>query len=126
MSNEGANTDGRGDDHGGDEHDRRPRPPDPRRRGPPAADRAAPAGGCQPLYVANRAAGVLTVVDTATHAVRGTIPIDTPQARAAGGYAAFTRTVRWIDGDWRMQVPTAPARLIASVATYHPLGAPRV
>ena len=35
---------------------------------------AAAAG--QRLYVANRAAGVLTVVDTATHAVRGTIPID--------------------------------------------------
>ena len=34
------------------------------------------AGAGQQLYVANRAAGVLTVVDTATHAVRGTIPID--------------------------------------------------
>jgi hypothetical protein len=55
-----------------------------------------------------------------------TIAADTPQARAAGGYAAFTRTLQWIDGDWRMQVPTAPARLIASVATYHPLGVPRV
>ena len=69
---------------------------------------------------------MLTVVDTATHAVRGTIPIDTPQARAAGGYAAVTRTLRWIDGDWRMQVPSSPARLVSSVATYHPLGAPRV
>ena len=55
-----------------------------------------------------------------------TIAADTPQARAAGGYAAVTRTLRWIDGDWRMQVPNTPARLITSVATYHPLGAPRV
>ena len=41
---------------------------------PPPGARAGAAG--QQLYVANRAAGVLTVVDTATHAVRGTIPID--------------------------------------------------
>jgi hypothetical protein len=64
--------------------------------------------------------------DPTSDRVLVTIAADTPQARAAGGYAAFTRTVQWIDGDWRMQVPTAPARLIASVATYHPLGVPRV
>jgi hypothetical protein len=64
--------------------------------------------------------------DPTTDRVLVTIAADTPQARAAGGYAAFTRTLRWIDGDWRMQVPTAPARLIASVAGYHPLGVPRV
>jgi YVTN family beta-propeller protein len=45
------------------------------------------AGAGQPLYVANRAAGVLTVVDTATNAVRGTIPIhDGPPQ-----YVAFSR-----------------------------------
>ena len=64
--------------------------------------------------------------DPTSDRVLVTIAADTPQARTAGGYAAFTRTVQWIDGDWRMQVPTAPARLIASVATYHPLGVPRV
>jgi len=64
--------------------------------------------------------------DPTSDRVLVTIAADTPQARAAGGYAAFTRTLQWIDGDWRMQVPTAPARLIASVAAYHPLGVPRV
>jgi hypothetical protein len=64
--------------------------------------------------------------DPTTDRVLVTIAADTPQARAAGGYAAATRTLRWIDGDWRMQVPSTPARLITSVATYHPLGAPRV
>ena len=64
--------------------------------------------------------------DPTSDRVLVSIAADTPQARAAGGYVAFTRTVQWIDGDWRMQVPTAPARLIASVATYHPLGVPRV
>ena len=52
---------------------------------PPPGARAGAAG--QQLYVANRAAGVLTVVDTATHAVRGTIPIrDGPPQ-----YVAFSR-----------------------------------
>ena len=64
--------------------------------------------------------------DPATDRVLVSIAADTPQARAAGGYAAVTRTLRWIDGDWRMQVPSSPARLVSSVATYHPLGAPRV
>lgn len=64
--------------------------------------------------------------DPAADRVLVTIAADTPQARAAGGYAAVTRTLRWFDGDWRMQVPTSPARLIASVATYHRLGVPRV
>jgi len=64
--------------------------------------------------------------DPTSDRVLVSIAADTPQARAAGGYAAFTRTVQWIDGDWRMQVPTAPARLIASVAAYHALGVPRV
>jgi hypothetical protein len=64
--------------------------------------------------------------DPTTDRVLVTIAADTPQARAAGGYAAATRTLRWIDGDWRMQVPSTPARLITSVANYHPLGAPRV
>ena len=41
---------------------------------PPPAARAGAAG--QQLYVANRAAGVLTVVDTASNSVRGTIPVD--------------------------------------------------
>jgi YVTN family beta-propeller protein len=41
----------------------------------------------QQLYVANRAAGVLTVVDTARNAVRGTIPIDDGPPQ----YLAFSR-----------------------------------
>ena len=45
------------------------------------------AGAGQQLYVANRAAGVLTVVDTATNAVRGTIPIDDGPPQ----YVAFSR-----------------------------------
>ena len=64
--------------------------------------------------------------DPTTDRVLVSIAADTPQARAAGGYAAVTRTLRWIDGDWRLQIPNTPARLISAVTTYHPLGAPRV
>ena len=49
---------------------------------PPPGSRAG-----QQLYVANRAAGVLTVVDPATHAVRGTIAIDDGPPQ----YVAFSR-----------------------------------
>ena len=104
-------------------------------RGLPAAgvpvrlDRRAGADGSEGAVWATVATGYFYRVDggnPTTNRVLVTIAADTPQARAAGGYAAFTRTLRWIDGDWRMQVPTAPARLIASVAGYHPLGVPRV
>ena len=35
------------------------------------------------------------------------IAADTPHSRAGGGYVAITRTLRWINGDWRLQVPDA-------------------
>jgi hypothetical protein len=104
------------------------------RAGPARTDRGVAAGFSHDergavLAAATVATGYFYRVDggdPATDRVLVSIAADTPQARAAGGYAAVTRTLRWIDGDWRMQIPSNPARLVSAVTTYHPLGAPRV
>jgi hypothetical protein len=62
--------------------------------------------------------------DPETDAVLISLAADTAHSRAGGGYVAITRTLRWINGDWRMEVPTSPARTVASVDTYQLLGAP--
>jgi hypothetical protein len=49
----------------------------------------------------------------------------TPESRNLGGYAEFSRTLQWVDGDWKMQVPPGKARLIANVDGYRSLGKPR-
>lgn len=45
-----------------------------------------------------------------------------PQSRNLGGYAELTRTLQWTDGDWKLQVPPAPPRLVSSVTGYTSLG----
>ena len=54
------------------------------------------------------------------------IAAKTPQSAVAGGYGSFQRTLRWADGDWRLQVPVAPAQIVADVSSYHFLGRPDV
>ncbi len=51
------------------------------------------------------------------------IALDTPQSRTLGGYGELTRTLQWVDGDWKLHVPPAPPRLITSVEGWTSLGA---
>ena len=50
----------------------------------------------------------------------------TPDSAQQGGYYGAYRSMRWLNGDWRMQVPlTAPA-LISDVTGFQALGGPGV
>lgn len=44
------------------------------------------------------------------------------QSRDLGGYAELTRTLQWVEGDWKLQVPPSPPQLVSSVAGYASLG----
>lgn len=46
----------------------------------------------------------------------------TPQTRAQNEYAALSATVRWVDGDWKVQLPRPRATPITSTAGYAALG----
>jgi hypothetical protein len=50
------------------------------------------------------------------------IAATTPQSRSLGGYTELTRTLQWIDGDWKLHVPPAPPRLITSIRGWTSLG----
>ena len=50
----------------------------------------------------------------------------TPQSIAGGGYVGLDITLRWVGGDWKMQVPSARASIIPSVSGYTLLGQPNV
>ncbi len=54
--------------------------------------------------------------------VQVTIAARSPQATSQGGYAAFDRTLQWTGGDWRMQCPPPPPRLVISVDGFTTLG----
>lgn len=54
------------------------------------------------------------------------IAIKTPQSVARGGYVRLDNTMQWIDGDWKLQVPTARPSVIPSVDGYTLLGRPNV
>jgi hypothetical protein len=54
------------------------------------------------------------------------IAIKTPQSIARGGYVRLDNTMQWINGDWKLQVPTAPPSVIPSVDGYTLLGRPNV
>jgi hypothetical protein len=51
-----------------------------------------------------------------------TIALDTRQSRSFGGYTEISRTLQWIDGDWKLHVPPPPPRLITSVNGWRSLG----
>ena len=54
------------------------------------------------------------------------IAIKTPQSIARGGYVRLDNTMQWVNGDWKLQVPTAPPSVIPSVDGYTLLGRPNV
>ncbi len=54
------------------------------------------------------------------------IAVKTPEGAAGGGYVGFDRMMRWIDNDWRMQVPPLRPSIIASVSGFTLLGRPHV
>ena len=64
--------------------------------------------------------------DASSDLVLISIAVKTPQSVEKGGYAKLDNTMRWIDGDWKMQVPTARPSLISSVNDYMLLGRPNV
>lgn len=68
----------------------------------------------------------ITKGDPSEDLVLVALAVATPQGTANGGFVGVTRTLQWRDGDWRMQVPLAPAQLTSSVASYHSLGSPDV
>ena len=45
----------------------------------------------------------------------------TDEARGQGGYAELRRTLRWVDGDWKMQLPPPPRAIVDSLSGYLPL-----
>lgn len=49
-----------------------------------------------------------------------------PQSQSLGGYFAAFRTMRWVNGDWRMQVPVTASQVITDVSGLHALGGPGV
>ena len=64
--------------------------------------------------------------DPASDLVLMSIAVKTPQSTADGGFAALAVTMRWVDGDWKMQVPTARASIIPNVQGFTLLGRPNV
>ena len=68
----------------------------------------------------------ITSGDPAGDLVLISIAVKTPQSVASGGYAKFDRTMRWVDGDWRMQVPPLRPLIIPSVNGYTLVGRPDV
>lgn len=64
----------------------------------------------------------ITSGDPSADLVGVTIALDTPQSRDLGGYSEATRTMQWVDGDWKMHVPPPPPRLITSVQGWSTLG----
>jgi hypothetical protein len=54
------------------------------------------------------------------------IAIKTPQSTAGGGYIVSDHTMRWVAGDWQMQVPPPRASIIPSVSGFTLIGRPHV
>jgi hypothetical protein len=64
--------------------------------------------------------------DPASDLVLLSIAVKTPQSTASGGFAALDATMRWVDGDWKMQVPTVRASIIPTIQGFTLLGRPNV
>jgi hypothetical protein len=54
------------------------------------------------------------------------IALKTPESVARGGYAGLDMTMRWVDGDWKLQVPIARPSVIPNVQGFALLGRPNV
>lgn len=82
----------------------------------------APPGAAKYSEVWYRVAGG----DPASDLVLMSIAVKTPQSTTDGGFAALDATMRWVDGDWKMEVPTARASIIPNVQGFTLLGRPSV
>lgn len=82
----------------------------------------APPGTDKPSEIWYRVAGG----DPRGDLVLMSIAAKTPQSMASGGYVGLDITLRWVGGDWKMQVPSARASIIPSVSGYTLLGRPNV
>jgi hypothetical protein len=82
----------------------------------------APAGSSAPSEVWYKVVGG----DPATDLVLISLAAKTPQSVTSGGYVGFDRTMRWVEGDWRMQIPPSRPSIIPSVDGYTLLGRPHV
>jgi hypothetical protein len=82
----------------------------------------APAGSATPSEVWYKVIGG----DPAADLVLISLAAKTPQSVASGGYVGFDRTLRWVSGDWRMQIPPSRPSIIPSVNGYTLLGQPHV
>lgn len=68
----------------------------------------------------------VTSGDPAGDLVLISIAAKTPQSVERGGYVRLDNTMQWINGDWKLQVPTARPLVIPSVEGYTLLGRPNV
>lgn len=68
----------------------------------------------------------ITAGDPGGNQVLVSLAVSSPQGRSLGGYVGVLRTMRWVEGDWKLQVPPLPAQVIGSVEAYTPLGGPGV
>jgi hypothetical protein len=82
----------------------------------------APPGADKPSEIWYRVASG----DPAGDLVLMSVAAKTPQSVAGGGYVGLDITLRWVGGDWKMQVPSARASIIPSVSGYTLLGRPNV
>jgi hypothetical protein len=82
----------------------------------------APPGAAKPSEIWYRVAGG----DPTGDLVLMSIALKTPESVERGGYAGLDMTMRWVAGDWKMQVPIARPLLVPSVNGYTQLGRPNV
>ncbi|MGH7749630.1 MAG: hypothetical protein ACREQ5_33415, partial [Candidatus Dormibacteria bacterium] len=82
----------------------------------------APPGADKPSEIWYRVASG----DPAGDLVLMSVAVKTPQSVPLGGYAGLDLTMRWVDGDWKLQVPLARPSIIPSVNGYTLLGRPNV
>ena len=82
----------------------------------------APPGAAKPSEIWYRVAGG----DPTSDLVLMSIALKTPESVERGGYAGLDMTMRWVGGDWKMQVPIARPSVIPSVDGYTLLGRPNV
>jgi hypothetical protein len=82
----------------------------------------APAGAAKPSEIWYRVSSGDPTGDLALIS----IALKTPQSMTFGGYAGLDMTMRWVAGDWKMQVPLARPSVIPSVQGFTLLGRPNV
>jgi hypothetical protein len=83
---------------------------------------SAPPGAAKPSEIWYR----VTSGEPAGDLVLMSIAAKTPQSVERGGYARLEMTMRWVDGDWKLQVPLARPSIIPSIDGFTLLGRPNV